>query len=110
VGEHSNELTLVALLREANELVTRLEAMVRGGAPVAVTPQANEPAPPIPALARLTRRETRVLDLLLLGLSNRQIARTLMIAEPTVKNHLHAIFGKLGVTDRTQAVSVVLRG
>ena len=54
-------------------------------------------------LAALTPREREVLRLVACGLSNRQIARTLGIAEKTVKNHLYAIFAKLGVSDRTQA-------
>jgi DNA-binding NarL/FixJ family response regulator len=57
---------------------------------------------------RLTEREQEVLGLLVQGLTNRRIARTLRISEPTVKNHLHAIFLKLGVTDRTQAIVKVL--
>jgi DNA-binding NarL/FixJ family response regulator len=51
-----------------------------------------------------------VLGLLVQGMSNRQLARTLHISESTVKNHLHAIFLKLDVTDRTQAISVILGG
>ena len=58
--------------------------------------------------AQLTQREQEVLSLLVKGLSNRRIARTLRISESTVKNHLHAIFVKLDVTDRTQAVASVL--
>jgi len=57
---------------------------------------------------RLTEREQEVLGLLVQGLTNRRIARNLRISEPTVKNHLHAIFLKLGVTDRTQAIVKVL--
>ncbi len=61
-------------------------------------------------LARLTERERDVLGLLVEGLSNRRIARALHISEPTVKNHLHSVFLKLGVTDRTQAIAKILRG
>jgi DNA-binding NarL/FixJ family response regulator len=54
-------------------------------------------------LAALTPREQEVLHWVSRGLTNRQIARTLGIVEKTVKNHLYAIFAKLGVSDRTQA-------
>jgi len=62
------------------------------------------------AESQLTQRERQVLGLLVQGLSNRKIARTLRISESTVKNHLHAIFLKLDVTDRTQAIAVILGG
>lgn len=56
----------------------------------------------------LTERERQVLLLLLNGKPNRQIARHMGITERTVKNHLHSIFIKLGVSDRTSAVIKVL--
>lgn len=51
----------------------------------------------------LTEREEEVLALLREGLSNRQIAHTLWIAESTVKVHIRHIFDKLGVRSRTAA-------
>lgn len=51
----------------------------------------------------LTARETTLLELVAGGLTNRQIARRLQISEKTVKNHLSAIFPKIGATHRTQA-------
>jgi LuxR family transcriptional regulator, maltose regulon positive regulatory protein len=54
----------------------------------------------------LTRREREVLGLVTQGLSNRQIARTLWIAESTVKVHIHHILEKLGVQSRTEAAAV----
>ncbi len=51
----------------------------------------------------LTDRETAVLRLVGQGLANKQIALRLGIREATVKNHLTRVFGRLGVTDRTQA-------
>ncbi len=51
----------------------------------------------------LTPRELQVLQLLAEGLSNRAIAQQLEISEHTVKFHLNAIFGKLGVQSRTEA-------
>ena len=53
----------------------------------------------------LTRREREVLKLVSQGLSNRQIARTLWIAESTAKVHVHHVFEKLGVRSRTEAAA-----
>ncbi|MFD8614559.1 LuxR C-terminal-related transcriptional regulator [Streptomyces sp. NPDC059631] len=55
-----------------------------------------------------TERERQVFRLLLTGMSNRQIGRDLGIAERTVKNNLHAIYRKLGVSSRTEAVAEFL--
>ncbi|KUF18271.1 response regulator transcription factor [Streptomyces silvensis] len=56
-----------------------------------------------PPAVKLTCRESEVLRLLALGLSNRLIARKLGISEKTAKNHLSSIYLKIGATDRTQA-------
>jgi DNA-binding CsgD family transcriptional regulator len=52
----------------------------------------------------LTPREMEVLDLLALGLSNKAIAARLSISDQTVKFHVASICGKLGATNRTDAV------
>lgn len=57
----------------------------------------------------LTPREQEVLDLLSLGLSNRHIAERLGISSHTVKFHVAAIYGKLGVSGRAAAVNRGLR-
>jgi DNA-binding NarL/FixJ family response regulator len=53
--------------------------------------------------AQLTRREVEVLGLLQRGLSNKEIARHLVIGLPTVKNHVHNILRKMGVASRLDA-------
>lgn len=58
-----------------------------------------------PSRPDLTDREVEVLSLVARGLSNAEVGRTLFIAEATVKTHLLRTFQKLGVTDRTAAVS-----
>lgn len=57
----------------------------------------------------LTARETEILNLIVEGKTNQQIADNLFIAESTVKFHINNIFGKLGVADRTQAVVIALK-
>jgi DNA-binding NarL/FixJ family response regulator len=57
----------------------------------------------------LTQRETEVLTLLADGLPNKAIARRLEISDETVKFHLGSIFGKLGASNRTDAVRQALR-
>ncbi|HYJ49182.1 MAG TPA: response regulator transcription factor [Microbacterium sp.] len=58
--------------------------------------------------AVLTARETEVLQLVARGNSNKQIAVALGIGESTVKTHLLKIFEKLGVADRTRAVTLAM--
>ncbi len=53
----------------------------------------------------LTRRERELMDLLVQGLTNGQIAAQLVLSEKTVKNHLNHVYAKLGVGHRTQAVA-----
>ncbi len=61
-----------------------------------------------PAESSLSSREIEVLELVARGLSNKQLARSLHLSEATVKSHLIHIFDKLGVADRTAAVTVAL--
>lgn len=58
---------------------------------------------------QLTKREQEILALVAQGQRNREIARQLIIAEPTVENHLHRIYQKLGVSTRTEAAMTAIR-
>ena len=57
----------------------------------------------------LSARELEVLDLIVQGLSNKQIAFRLTIAEHTVKNHVKSILSKLHANDRTEAATAAIR-
>ncbi|HXW04274.1 MAG TPA: response regulator transcription factor [Vicinamibacterales bacterium] len=59
--------------------------------------------------AQLSMRELEVLRLLVGGRRNREIASALDISEGTVKIHVSSILGKLGATDRTEAVTRALQ-
>jgi len=61
------------------------------------------------SLLGLSERQLDVLRLLIEGKSNKEICRMLLLSESTVKTHLSAIFRKLGVNSRTQAVVTVAR-
>jgi pimeloyl-ACP methyl ester carboxylesterase/DNA-binding CsgD family transcriptional regulator len=58
----------------------------------------------VPAMRELTLRERQLLDYLARGLDNHQIAAHLGLSEKTVRNHVSAIFAKLGVESRAQAI------
>ncbi len=83
----------------ASKLLTEFAELVRKEEPV---PQ-HVPAP------RLTPREMEVLQELAKGLSNRDIAQSLSIAENTVKNHVRNILEKLHLHSRMQAVLYAVR-
>jgi two-component system NarL family response regulator len=57
----------------------------------------------------LTQREFDVLEQIVSGKSNKEIGTELEISEATVKTHINSLLGKLGVTDRTQAVTAAIR-
>jgi DNA-binding NarL/FixJ family response regulator len=57
----------------------------------------------------LSAREIQVLELIVQGQANKQIAYSLSIAEHTVKNHVKNILSKLGVQDRTQAATAAIQ-
>lgn len=80
--------------RIASALMERVEALavatLAGGVP-------SEP---------LTRREREILDLIALGLSNKEIAQRLRIELPTVKTHVHHVLAKLHVSRRSEVVAL----
>lgn len=63
----------------------------------------------VPEEQSLSSRETEILELVAAGTSNKEIAKTLWVSETTVKSHLLHAFEKLGVDDRTAAVTTALK-
>ena len=82
-------------------VIERFAQGAGGGASVV----ASEAAPPARReLSELTQRENEILVLVAQGMSNGEIARSLFLAEQTVKTHVSRVFTKLGLRDRAQAV------
>ncbi len=69
----------------------------------------NQPSPLPPTEEPLTEREVEVLKLVARGLTNQEIADSLVISERTVGNHIGNILGKLHLANRTQAALYALR-
>ena len=96
----------------ADELAEAIRAAHAGR--VTLSPEAAQALvetanqPPAPGLD-LTEREREVLALMVEGLNNTQIAGRLTISPSTVKSHVSNILSKLGVSSRTEAVSLALR-
>lgn len=94
-------------------LFEAVRSVAAGGSPLAPSVAARllgrlGPGAPARGGEILTTRELEVVRLVARGASNREIARDLRISEATVKTHLLKIFEKLGVSDRTSAVTTAL--
>ncbi len=85
----------------------RAAAMQADATVLAGTPERSNRSPE--GEEDLTPREIDVLELLTEGLSNKAIAGRLSITDQTVKFHIASILGKLGATNRTEAVRHALR-
>jgi len=92
-----------------HDLVTGIRAAARGETVLAPTVATRLVGSVRTTAERLTQRETQVLALVAEGLSNAEVASRLFIGEGTVKTHLVRVFTKLGVTDRTGAVTEARR-
>jgi ATP/maltotriose-dependent transcriptional regulator MalT len=84
---------LTTLLRAANDTQLARRFGIKANEPVAST------------AGELTRREVEVINMVASGLSNKEIAGTLYIAEATVKAHLRHTYEKLGVRGRSEAIA-----
>jgi DNA-binding NarL/FixJ family response regulator len=97
---------------ERQDIIRAIRGVAAGeaifGAAIArrVTRVLSDPAMPVlQPFSGLTTREREVLDLLVAGLPNSSIAVRLQLARKTVSNHLSAIFSKLRVADRNEAIA-----
>jgi DNA-binding NarL/FixJ family response regulator len=98
---------------EADEVAAAIRAACRGEVHLdpAIAKQLTRSlvAPKAQTVNALTDREREVLVLVAQGLSNQQIADSLVISERTARTHVSNILGKLGVTSRTQAALLAIR-
>jgi DNA-binding NarL/FixJ family response regulator len=81
-----------------------LDPVVQSRLIAAATAGARPAPPPATLPDELTPREAEVLTLIARGLSNGEIAATLVVSEATVKSHVNHLFAKIGARDRAQAV------
>ena len=95
-----------------NTVLSPTSSAIIGGWSAPATPAAA-PSPDVPEALppgiTLSPRESEVLVLMVEALSNKQIATRLGLSETTVKTHVSALIGKLGVQDRVGAVVYALR-
>ncbi|MEW6345681.1 MAG: response regulator transcription factor [Pseudomonadota bacterium] len=112
-----NVMAILSRDATAGEIVAAIEGVAAG---LCVLPPeifarllgGRKPSRPMASavhIEALTSREIDVLAMLAEGLSNKEIARQLAISDNTVKFHLSSIFGKLGATSRTEAVTLGMR-
>ena len=90
-----------SVARSARATLVRLGPLV----PAGTGPRTRDPSLPGGLIEALSERELQVLRLVALGRSNTQIAAKLFVTVGTVKSHLHTISGKLGATNRVEAVA-----
>ena len=97
---------LVATIERATRGETLCPPTIMASVIERLAAHANGPSQPADH-PHLTRREAEIIGLIDQGLSNKEIARALSIALPTVKNHVHNILEKLQVRRRAEVASVL---
>jgi DNA-binding NarL/FixJ family response regulator len=93
-----------------DKLVNAVKTLANGGfvAEPVVMKQLNKGLNDAPVIEDLTEKEQQILKLVAGGFSNKEIARSIFLAEGTVKNHVSNILSKLNTRDRTRAVLMAL--
>jgi DNA-binding NarL/FixJ family response regulator len=99
-GAEQHEIARAIMAAAAGEAIFGPAVATRVLAYFATPPTTPTPIP----FPELTAREREVLDLIAAGHTNHQIAEQLSLSGKTVANHISAIFAKLQVADRTQAI------
>ena len=89
------------------ELISTIHAVHSGR--TFIPPQIAEKLAERMSTQELTARELRVLERIVAGRANKEIAADLKISETTVKSHVNSLLGKLGVADRTHAATVAIQ-
>jgi two-component system, NarL family, response regulator LiaR len=95
--------------QELAAAIRRAHAGVSTLAPEAADALVHAMASPAVTHAALTRREREVLDLMVEGLTNTEIAVRLVLSLSTVKTHVSSIISKLGASTRTEAATIAVR-
>ena len=104
-GASRQELIATIVGAAAGKAPSQRGELYRVAAAMSKDPPSNGSSNDIP----LTKRETQVLRHVALGLSNKEIGRSLTISIETVKEHVQNILRKIAVTDRTQAAVWAVR-
>ena len=100
---------LGAMMKNADisELVAAIRTIASGGR--AVSPEIRHFMEADPPISRLTKRQSEILTAVVRGLTNDDIAKLFSIQRSSVKDHLTAVFAKLGASNRSEAISIALR-
>lgn len=92
---------------EFDDLLEAIRAVAAGD--TFISPEIAQVLKSSPATAPLSPRQTDVLELVTLGLSNEDIAYKLGISAPVVRDYLKATFAKIGAANRAEAVAIAMR-
>lgn len=98
-----------ALLKNVKlpELIAAVRTVAAGGR--VLSPEIEQILTDEPVLPELSPRQLEILESITRGLTNEDIARQLGISVPVVKEHLRALFAKIGAANRSEAIGIALR-